>query len=98
VYRICLQCTVWPLKTETFDNADTFLRAAYGTRRKRGKAARPDLPRAPQSPRTGLSTFLLAGWSLSFVVGVGYKLRHYDGRDTGWHIDEKTCCDKAREL
>jgi len=63
----------------------------------RGRNTRPDLPAAGNAPRTGLTTFLKAGWNLEFRVGVGYKLER-GALSTGWQPDEATCCAVAKKL
>jgi len=85
-------------KTETFDNATDFLAALHGKKpRTAARDARPGLPRAARSARTGLSTFIKAGWCWTYQTGKGYKLER-GALSSGWQPDEATCCKVAKEL
>lgn len=86
------------MQTETFDNAADFMTALAGKpRTTRGRNTRPDIPSAGRSPRTGLSTFIKAGWSWEFRVGSGYKLTR-GALSSGWQHSELAACDAARGL
>lgn len=86
------------MRTETFDNPAEFLAAVQGKpRTTRGRSTRPDLPSAGRSPRTGLSTFLKAGWCWTYVVGRGFKLEK-GALSSGWQVSEQAACDAARGL
>lgn len=86
------------MQTETFDNAADFMAAVQGKpRTTRGRSTRPDIPSAGRSPRTGLSTFIKAGWAWEFRVGVGYKLEK-GALSSGWCVSEIAACDAARGL
>lgn len=76
------------------DDKAAFLKALKGG--KRGKAAA--LPSAPRAASTGLSTFILRGWNFEMVVGKGFRLWEWGGRDTGWQVSEKIACDVAKTL
>ena len=85
------------MKTETYDNPAEFLAALHGKpRAKRGKATRPDLPSAPPSERTGLSTTLAAGWNFAWDAQMRCRLYRGDV-DTGYCEDEAECVKKARQ-
>ncbi len=89
------------MKTETYDLTTPEGRAAFaasGGQRavKRARVARPTLPRAEQAERTGLSTFLKAGWAYTWWPVKGYRLDHPDGRTSGWQPSEREACDEAR--
>jgi hypothetical protein len=71
--------------------------AGASPRTPRGRETRPDIPAAPRSPRTGLSTFIKAGWRWTFQSGAGYKLEK-GALSTGWQVDEATCCKVAKGL
>ena len=83
------------MQTETFDNPADFLAALRG--QKRGRATRPDIPSAGRAPRTGLTTFLKAGWSLTFVVGRGYRLSRGE-MATPWAASEAAACLAAKGM
>lgn len=87
-------------KTEVFTDKAAFLAAQRSARkpRKTAQAARPELPRAKDAARTGLSTYIKAGWSWAYFVGKGYQLTHPDGRATGWCVSELEACQEAKEL
>jgi hypothetical protein len=86
------------MATETFDDKAAFLAALHGKlRTTRGRETRPDIPAAPRSPVTGLSTFIKAGWAWEFRVGSGYRLEK-GALSTGWQADEATCCKVAKGL
>lgn len=88
------------MKTEVFDSPAAFLEAAglAPKRQKRGRATRPDIPSAGRAAPTGLSTLILAAWSLEYVVGRGYRLYRINGKTTGWHPTEAAVCKAAKEL
>jgi hypothetical protein len=71
--------------------------AGASPRTTRGRETRPDIPAAPRSPRTGLSTFIKAGWRWTFQSGAGYKLEK-GALSTGWCASEKAACDAAKGL
>ena len=83
------------MQTETFDNAADFLAALRG--QKRGRATRPDIPRAGRSPSTGLMPLLVAGWSITFVVGRGYRLSRGTVA-TPWEASEEAVCVAAKGM
>lgn len=85
------------MQTETFDDSAAFRAALAGKQRPPAKDARPGLPRAGRSAPTGLTTLLVAGWSIEFRVGAGYKLER-GGLSTGWMSSEKAACDAAKRL
>jgi hypothetical protein len=86
------------MRTETFDNAADFMAVLNGKpRTKRGRSTRPDLPAAGRAPSTGLTPLLVAGWSLEYRVGAGYRMDR-GGLTTGWHESEKAVCDAAKRL
>ncbi len=87
------------LKTEEYTDPQAFLAALSGSHRrtsKRAQSARPDLPRAGQAERTGLSTFLKAGWAYTWWPAKGYRLDNRDGRTSGWCDSEQAACDAAK--
>lgn len=63
----------------------------------RGRSTRPDIPSAGKAPRTGLSTFIKAGWNWTYVVGRGYRLEK-GALSSGWQHSELAACDAARGL
>jgi hypothetical protein len=86
------------MTTETFDDKDAFLAALHGKpRTTRGRETRPDIPAAPRATRTGLSTFIKAGWAWEFRTGAGYRLEK-GALSTGWCASEKAACDAAKRL
>ncbi len=66
-------------------------------RAKRGRATRPDIPAAGRAPSTGLSTLLVAGWSIEMRVGVGYRMDKGE-LSTGWCASEAAVCAAAKEI
>lgn len=86
------------MKTEELTPAE--YRAKYLTRHTRGRATRPDIPSAPRSERTGLTSLILRGWSVESRDSVGYRLYVINdpARDTGWQPSERAACDRAKEL
>ncbi len=73
-------------------------RAGLGkARQKRGRATRPDIPAAGRAPSTGLTTLLVAGWSIEYRVGAGYRLDK-GALSTGWQADEKAACLAAKGM
>ncbi len=66
-------------------------------RQKRGRATRPDIPSAGRAPRTGLSTFIKAGWSIEFRPNVGYRLSR-GAVATPWAASEALACLAAKEF
>lgn len=85
-----------PIYLSEHDAARLGIAGAKG-RTTRGRGTRPDIPSAGKAARTGLSTFLKAGWSIEFRVGAGYRLDK-GALSSGWQIDEKAACDAARGL
>jgi hypothetical protein len=83
------------VKTETFDSAADFLAALKP--KKRGRATRPDIPSAGRAERTGLSTLILAGWSIEFIPNKGYRLYKVHGPSTAFFGSEAAACVAARE-
>lgn len=92
------------MTTETYDLTTRAGRAAFaalgGARAaKKARVARPDIPRAGASERTGLTTLMLAGWHVESTDAVCYRLYDPDrGFDTGWQPTERAACDKAKEM
>jgi hypothetical protein len=87
------------MKTETFDSAEAFMDALHGKKRqKRGRNTRPDLPAAGRSPATGLTTLLVAAWSIEYRVGVGYRLYRINGVSTDWCASELAACAAAKRF
>ena len=86
------------MQTETFDTAADFLAALKGKPRgKRGRATRPDIPRAGRAERTGLTVLLTAGWSIEFRIGRGYRLSR-GVVATPWAASEAAACAAAKGL
>ncbi len=85
------------MTTETYDDPQAFLAAIKGTRQKRGRATRPDLPAAGRAPSTGLTPLLVAGWNIEHRVGFGYRL-YRGAQDTGWCVDEAAVCKAAKGM
>lgn len=67
------------------------------TKKTAAKDARPALPRAGPAERTGLSTFIAAGWAWEFRVGFGYRLEK-GALSSGWCASERAACDAAKAL
>ena len=76
--------------------------AALGGQRaaKKARVVRPDIPRAGASERTGLTTLILAGWSVQSPDGVRYRLYKIGepDKDTGLMVSERAACDRAKEM
>lgn len=66
----------------------------------RGRNTRPDVPSAPRSASTGLTTLLVRGWSITFDAVRGYRLyiQNKPAMDTGWQASELDVCQKAKAL
>lgn len=77
------------------------LQALGGSRAlQRGRQARPDLPAAAAATRTGLSSLLKRGWSLTSPDSMRVRL-YVVGRpdlDTGYCATERAACDAANAL
>ena len=86
------------MPTETFTDPAAFLDALHGKRVvKRGRAARPGIPAAAPSARTGLTTLLQAGWNVAYDAAM--RMRLYRGAlDTGYYEDDAACCAAAKAL
>lgn len=85
-----------PIYLSEHDAARLGIAGAKG-RTSRGRRTRPDIPSAGKAPRTGLSTFIAAGWNWTYVVGRGYKLER-GALSTGWRVSEQAACDAAKGL
>lgn len=66
--------------------------AAVEVEEKKGK-----VPRGPAEERTGLRTFIDAGWHYTFSPLHGDRLEK-EGMDTGWCESERACVIAARLL
>ncbi len=86
------------MKTDEYTDPQAFLAALNGSKRRASKRAAAARPRAGQAARTGLSTFLLAGWNYTWQPSHGYRLDNRDGRTSGWQPSEKAACDAARRV
>jgi len=85
------------MKTEV--DLETFKRVLARQPRRKARDARPGLPRAGPSERTGLTTLITRGWSLQSPDSVRVRLYQlHTGLDTGLCADEKEACEKAKEM